>query len=250
MPSNKEAAFNTRWCCPGLVWLLGLITTAIICAPAPPALPESPRARAVIERHTPLSENELAGKDLTLGAPLFIRIFKASSELEVWVKNGERFARFKTYPICYFSGEPGSKLRQGDGQSPEGFYDISPNRLNPWSRFHLSMNIGFPNAYDRHHRRTGDYLMIHGDCVSIGCYAMTNPAIEEIYTLVYKSLENGQPSVPVHIFPFRMTAENLDAQKENTWYGFWKNLGEGYHLFEEKGVPPDVRVEEGRYAFD
>lgn len=186
---------------------------------------------------------------LRLGASIFIRIFKLSRELEVWVEAGERFQRFKTYPICAYSGDLGPKLRIGDLQSPEGFYVVTPERMNPTSRFHLSFNLGFPNSYDRARGRTGRFLMVHGDCVSIGCYAMTNVGIEEIYTLADAALRNGQPLFKVHVFPFRMTHDNLSAHDTPKWTAFWANLKEGYDWFERTGRPPNVGVAEGRYGF-
>jgi murein L,D-transpeptidase YafK len=105
--------------------------------------------------------NALDQKHLQFGGPIFIRIFKQSRTLEVWLDSGKQFVLFKSYPICTYSGQLGPKTRAGDGQSPEGFYFVTPQRMNPSSQFHLSFNIGFPNAYDRAHGRTGSYLMVH-----------------------------------------------------------------------------------------
>ncbi|MCO7224186.1 L,D-transpeptidase family protein [Pleionea sp. CnH1-48] len=213
-------------------------------------LPESDRSNQAIAKNKPALEALLAQKKLSLGASVFIRVFKEESLLEAWVANtGGSFELFKTYEICTFSGDLGPKLKEGDRQSPEGFYFVKPNQLNPWSRFHLSFNLGYPNAYDRYHKRTGSALMIHGNCVSIGCYAMTDPYIEEIYTLVNAALANGQGFFRVHAFPFRMTEERLNREKNHQWYSFWKNLKEGYDWFEEKGTPPNVTVSNGRYMF-
>jgi len=123
-----------------------------------------------------------------------------------------------------YSGELGPKFKQGDGQSPEGFYFVKPGQMNPYSSYHLSFDLGYPNTYDRAHGRTGDYLMVHGDCVSIGCYAMTDAGIEEIYTLMGAALKGGQPFVRVHAFPFPMTEENLKRHEGNKNIEFWKNL--------------------------
>jgi murein L,D-transpeptidase YafK len=213
-------------------------------------VPSSARSRAAIERVRPNLEAELRAKGLEFGAAIFIRVFKASQALEVWVEQADEFVLFKTYDICTYSGDLGPKLRTGDRQSPEGFYFVPPDRLNPWSRFHLSFNLGFPNAYDRAHGRTGSYLMIHGDCVSIGCYAMTDPAIEEIYALADGALRNGQPFFRVHIFPFRMTEANLKSHRSSRWADFWRNLKKGYEWFERTRRPPDVEVENGRYVFE
>jgi murein L,D-transpeptidase YafK len=212
-------------------------------------VPSTARSRAAIQRVAPRLERDLAAKELRLGSPVFVRIFKKEHELEVWLENGERFERFRTYPICAWSGRLGPKRKTGDRQSPEGFYFVTPERMNPASRFHLSFNLGYPNAYDRHHGRTGSALMVHGNCVSIGCYAMTDRRIEEIYALADAALRAGQPYFRVHVFPFRMTPRNMERHRRSPWIDFWRNLKQGHDAFERTGRPPDVRVEEGRYVF-
>jgi murein L,D-transpeptidase YafK len=192
----------------------------------------------------------LQAQRLALGAPVSLRIFKEEQTLEVWLRDASgRFRMFASYPICTFSGEPGPKLARGDGQSPEGFYSVRPAALNPGSAYHLSFDLGYPNAYDRAHGRTGSALMVHGACVSIGCYAMTDPAIEEIWTLVASAFRGGQREMQVQAYPFRMTAAALDRRRADRWHGFWANLKEGHDLFERTGVPPRVDVRGGRYRF-
>ncbi|MEA3490545.1 MAG: murein L,D-transpeptidase family protein [Campylobacterota bacterium] len=185
-----------------------------------------------------------------IGDEIFIRIFKLSFELELWIKTEERYELLQTYTICSQSGYLGPKLREGDLQGPEGFYYVTKGRLNPNSSFHLSFNLGYPNSYDRIHHRTGSALMVHGDCVSIGCYAMTDEKIEEIYELVAQALEQKQRLVRVHIFPFRMIEENMDYYSSHKWYDFWLNLKEGYDHFELYGTPPNVEVVDKRYVFN
>lgn len=192
-------------------------------------------------------EQRLKQRGVALGAPVFIRIFKQESELELWLKKGGRFVRFATYPICRWSGRLGPKLKEGDRQSPEGFYTVSRRQLNPNSRWHRSFNLGFPNAYDRAHGRTGSYLMVHGGCSSIGCYAMTNPVIDEIWRLVTASLVNGQSRIHVHAFPFRMTERKLRRYAGDR-QGLWSDLKTGYDLFEASHVPPRVSVCGRRYV--
>ncbi len=187
--------------------------------------------------------------DVQIGDPIFIRIFKYTAELEIWIKVKEQYKLLQTYEICRQSGYLGPKLKEGDKQGPEGFYYVTKSRLNPNSKFHLSFNLGYPNTYDRAHKRTGSALMVHGNCVSIGCFAMTDEKIEEIYELVEKALEDGQRVVRVHIFPFRMTDAKMDRYRSNQWYDFWLNLKEGYDYFEENGTPPNVEVEKRRYVF-
>jgi murein L,D-transpeptidase YafK len=214
------------------------------------APPSTARSRSAIARVKSSLKSALQEKGLRYGAPIFIRIFKESRELELWVENDRRFELFRTYKICTYSGSLGPKLRLGDLQSPEGFYFVTPGRMNPASEFHLSFNLGYPNSYDRYHGRTGSALMVHGDCVSIGCYAMTDAGIEEIYALAEAALRSGQPFFRVHIFPFRMTKAHMEKHRDTRWQEFWKNLKEGYDFFERKMRPPNVEVREGRYVFE
>ena len=190
------------------------------------------------------SLNNIAGK------PVHIRIFKEENLLEVWIKGNEKFELFKIYEICNWSGSLGPKLKEGDGQSPEGFYIVNKELLKPDSRYHRAFNIGFPNEFDRQNGRTGSFIMVHGDCVSIGCYAMTDPFIEEIYYLVDQALNNSQSEFSVHIFPFKMTYENLNKNKEHKWYEFWLNLKEGYDLFEKEHIPPSWKAVDKKYVFE
>lgn len=213
-------------------------------------IPSSARSAEVAKRVTPGLQATLKEKGLTLGAPVLMRIFKESSELEVWLQSEKAYKHFKTYKICLFSGALGPKTKVGDLQSPEGFYTVAPKQLNPSSRFHLSFNLGYPNAYDRAYQRTGDALMVHGDCVSIGCYAMTDRQIEEIYTIAAAALKAGQPSFQVQALPFRLTNENLVAQKDSPWFRFWQNLKAGYDYFEQHKTPPKISVRKKQYAFD
>ena len=215
-----------------------------------PHLPRIADLAHVRQTAKPDLKRQLEDGGFQLGQPIFIRIFKESSELEIWVKNADRFAHFKTYPICNYSGALGPKLKEGDRQSPEGFYFVGKSQLNPQSSYHLSFNLGFPNAYDRAHDRTGSYLMVHGKCVSIGCYAMTDEGIEEIYLMAEAALDNGQPFFRVQAFPFRMTTQNMQRHAQSDWMGFWRNLKEGYDFFERHGTPPDVTVVDRRYHFD
>ena len=174
---------------------------------------------------------------LSFGDPIFIRIFKHEHQLEVWMRNQRRYALFRQYPICTWSGALGPKLRQGDGQSPEGFYSVGRGQLNPQSSYHLSFNLGYPNAYDRAHGRTGNYLMVHGHCVSIGCYAMGDANIEQIYTLLDAALRGGQRRVDVHVFPFRFDKPPRTDWRAQRWGDFWGNLKQGHDAFERTKRP-------------
>ncbi len=217
---------------------------------------ETQRSQRAEARYAVPLEAELKKKELALGSPIFLRITKTQSKrdkqgkLEAFVENEEgEFVLFKTWDICTYSGKLGPKLKEGDGQSPEGFYFVKPGQMNPYSSYHLSFNLGYPNAFDRAHKRTGNYLMVHGDCVSIGCYAMTDEGIEEIYTLMGAALKGGQPFVRVHVFPFPMTDANMTAHKDNANIDFWENLKTGWEWFEQENRPPNVNVAQKRYIF-
>lgn len=191
----------------------------------------------------------LAALGLKMGAPAFIRIFKQSRELEVWLwrKTDSRWLLFRTYPICNYSGNLGPKLQEGDRQSPEGLYRVGLDQLHPTSRFHLAFNLGFPNEFDRTNGRTGSYLMVHGDCLSVGCYAMTDRGIEQIFALVEAALNQGQEAFQVQAFPARLDSAWLASQQRSSWIGFWRNLKSCYDIFEDTKRPPTVRVEGKRY---
>ncbi|MGB4812436.1 MAG: murein L,D-transpeptidase family protein [Methylophilaceae bacterium] len=213
-------------------------------------IPTSARATEAAKRISPSLQQALKEKNFALGAPVLIRIFKESSELEVWLQSGIEYRLFKTYKICYFSGNLGPKTKVGDRQSPEGFYTISPKQLNPNSNYHLAFNLGYPNAYDRAYQRTGDALMVHGNCVSIGCYAMTDQQIEEIYTIAAATLKSGQPSIQVQAFPFRLNDANLAKHQNSEWLSFWQNLKQGSDFFERTKTPPKVSIKNKQYVFE
>lgn len=195
-------------------------------------------------------DKRLAAAGLAKGAPVMIRIFKREFVLELWMLKGDRFERFATYPVCRFSGGLGPKIRMGDRQAPEGFYSVGISQLNPNSRWHRSFDLGFPNTFDKSHGRTGAYLMVHGGCSSAGCYAMTNPQIDEIWTLVSAALKHGQKRFQVAVLPFRLSEANLAAHASHPAIAFWRQLEPGYKLFEAGHLPPKVSVCQGRYAFE
>ena len=193
-------------------------------------------------------DERLKAQGVALGAPVFLRIFKLESELEIWMEKDGRYQKFATYPICLWSGRLGPKLREGDRQAPEGFYAVTKEELNPNSRWHRSFSLGFPNAFDRALGRTGSFIMVHGGCQSVGCFAMTNDVVDEIWRLVTAALDQGQPAFNVQVFPFRMTEKNLAARKGDKWSPFWADLKKGYDAFERTHLPPMVSVCEGRYV--
>ncbi|GLQ54122.1 L,D-transpeptidase family protein [Devosia nitrariae] len=186
------------------------------------------------------------------GEAMLIRMFKQERQLEVWKRSTAtgQYRLLKTYEICAYSGDLGPKFREGDRQSPEGFYTITPGLMNPRSNYHLAFNTGFPNKFDRAYGRTGSDLMVHGDCSSRGCYAMTDEGISEIYALARETFKGGNPSFQLQILPFRMTAQNIAANHDNQHMAFWKNLKEGYDLFEINRTPPVWDVCERQYVFN
>jgi murein L,D-transpeptidase YafK len=202
----------------------------------------------------PLSEKTLAeieAKRMDKDSPILARIFKEEAEMEVWKKNRDgEYALLKTYPICRWSGDLGPKKKEGDRQAPEGFYTITPGQMNPASNYYLAFNTGFPNTYDRAWGYTGSELMVHGDCSSRGCYAMTDEQIQEIYALARESFFGGQNAFQLEAFPFRMTALNMAKHRNNQNFAFWKMLKEGYDSFEATKQEPKVAVCEKRYVFD
>jgi murein L,D-transpeptidase YafK len=190
-------------------------------------------------------------KDMDLNSPILIRLFKEEAELEVWKQDRSgRFALLKTYPICRWSGDLGPKVREGDRQAPEGFYSITPAQMNAQSAYYLSFNTGFPNAFDRALGRTGSELMVHGDCSSRGCYAMTDEQIAEIYALGRESFFGGQRAFQFQAYPFRMTAANMARHRNNPNMPFWRMIKEGNDHFEVTKQEPKVDFCEKKYVFD
>ena len=192
----------------------------------------------------------LAENGVSEGAPVLIRIFKTEFELEIWMQRGGVFLRFATYPICRWSGWLGPKLKQGDAQAPEGFYTVDTSALNPNSKYFRSFNLGYPNAFDRAQSRTGSLIMVHGGCASIGCFAMTNAQIDEIWRLITAALAAGQKRFQVQVYPFRMSDERMAEYASNPDIAFWRNLKAGNDLFEANLNPPKVMVCQGRYRFE
>src|SRR6201987_910642 len=184
-------------------------------------------------------------------SPVLIRIFKEESELEVWKQDTTgHFAILKVYPICCWSGDLGPKVKEGDGQAPEGFYNITPALMNPNSNYYLAINTGFPNAFDKANGHDGTFLMIHGDCSSSGCFAMTDEQIAEIYGLARDALLGGRPSFQVQAYPFHMTPANLARHRTSPHMPFWKMLKVGNDHFEATHLQPKVDVCDKRYVFD
>jgi murein L,D-transpeptidase YafK len=193
----------------------------------------------------------LEQKNMAKDSPILVRLFKEESELEVWKQDSSgRYALLKVYPICRWSGDLGPKVKEGDRQAPEGFYAISPGLMNPNSNYYLAINIGFPNAYDKANNRSGAFLMIHGDCSSRGCYAMTDEQIGEIYSLAREAFLGGQKAFQIQAYPFRMTPANLARHRNNPNIAFWKMIKEGDDHFLVSHMEPRIDVCDRHYVFD
>jgi murein L,D-transpeptidase YafK len=189
---------------------------------------------------------------------MFIRIFKKEKRLEVWLRSNTdgAFQLFSVYPVCASSGHPGPKRREGDGQVPEGFYKVSV--FNPYSSYFVSLGLNYPNQSDRilgWKKELGGAIMIHGNCVTIGCVPITDDKIKEVYVLATEAKSGGQPDIPVHLFPQVMSAAGLEElEKENATaperIALWRNIKTGYDYFENKRRLPEIRVAaDGRYEF-
>ena len=193
----------------------------------------------------------LQQKNMPKDSPILVRVFKEESELEVWKEDTTGlYQLLKVYPICRWSGELGPKKVEGDRQAPEGFYSITPGLMNPNSNYYLAINMGFPNAYDKANGYSGGFLMIHGDCSSRGCYAMTDEQIGEIYSLARESFLGGQKQFQIQAYPFRMTPANLARHRTNPNMPFWNMLKEGNDHFEVTHMEPKVDVCDRHYVFD
>lgn len=184
-------------------------------------------------------------------SPILMRIFKEEAELEVWKQDATGHFQFlKTFPICRWSGDIGPKEHEGDRQTPEGFYTITPELMNPNSSYFLAINTGFPNAFDKANARDGSFLMIHGDCSSAGCFSMTDEQMGEIYSLARNSFLGGHPTFQIQAYPFRLTPANLARHRTNPHLAFWQMLKVGHDHFEMTHLEPKVDVCDRRYVFD
>jgi hypothetical protein len=151
---------------------------------------------------------------------IWLLAFKEERRVELWAGDGTRRVHIRDYEIQAASGEAGPKLREGDLQVPEGLYRIA--WLNPMSSYHLSMKLDYPNAFDRRkasgegRTRLGGDIFIHGRAVSIGCLAMGDPAIEELFVLV---AETGVSRVRTVLAPhdLRRRPAVLSASPRPLW---------------------------------
>ncbi len=211
------------------------------------ALPRSGRHYVPISMATQTAMQE---KGMRTHSPILIRAYKQESEVEVWKQTaGGKLELLKTFPTCRWSGQLGPKTREGDRQVPEGFYNITPGAMNPNSNFYLSFNVGYPNTFDRQLGRTGSLIMVHGDCSSMGCFAMTDNQIADIYGLTREAFAGGQKQIQFQSYPFRMSPENLAKYRNDPHMPFWKNLKQGHDHFEVTRNELKVAACNGRYNF-
>jgi murein L,D-transpeptidase YafK len=192
----------------------------------------------------------MQAKGTTAAAPVLFRAYKKESEIEVWKRAASgRFVYVKTFPICRWSGQLGPKRKTGDRQTPEGFYSVPQRQMNPNSSYYLSFDVGYPNAYDRAQGSTGSAVMVHGVCSSMGCFAMTDGVVGEIYAIAREAFAGGQAAFQFQSYPFRMTAANMARHRTDPNIAFWRQLKEGADRFDAIGEEPVVNVVAGRYTF-
>jgi murein L,D-transpeptidase YafK len=230
----------------GLAAVLLAVMTLAACSSG--IRPASAKANQPLAQATISKLNAMGSSP---AAPMMVRIYKQTSEFEVWkqVRDGS-YKLFKTYAICAWSGGLGPKIKEGDRQSPEGFYTITPGLMNPNSNYYLAFNTGFPNKFDRAWGRTGSELMVHGDCSSRGCYSMDDENIAEIYALARESFAGSNKSFEMQIYPFRMTPQNLALHARDPNMPFWRQLKEGFDRTEIASRPPVWDVCDKHYVFD
>ena len=194
---------------------------------------------------------KMKAKGMKKNAPVYFRLFKDEHVVEVWKqKDNGKFDMVQNYNICAWSGTLGAKYKQGDRQAPEGYYPIRPAQMNPASKYFLSINTGFPNAFDRANGRTGSDLMIHGACSSSGCYSMTDESVAQIFAFARDAFAGGQQEIILEALPFRMTPEKMAIFSAHKDFKFWSMLREGYDSFELTKMPPKVDFCEKKYVFN
>jgi len=208
-----------------------------------------PRVRAAFAAKEQLLLTDLRKIGISeSGLKLYLRGFKKERKLEAWVSSGGPFQLLRTYSFCNFSGVLGPKRRRGDGQIPEGLYTL--DYYNPVSSYLLSMRVSYPNESDKKRTTgssTGGDIYIHGGCATIGCIPITDDKIKELYTLAVMAKDASGANVPIHIFPFEMTTENM-ASNAGIHSAFWKELEPFYSAFERNNRLPKGRIlTDGKY---
>ncbi len=217
------------------------------------------RVRQAINEKGSILVERLKEVNLTIdNFQILLVAYKDEDVLELWVRNksDRMFQKLNTYLVCARSGSLGPKRERGDNQVPEGFYHV--DRFNPKSNFHLSLGLNYPNKSDRIKATANDPggdIFIHGDCVTIGCLPMTDDKIKEIYSYAVFAKNNGQLHIPVYVFPFRMTSQNMVLYRERfkshpDVLRFWTDIKPGFDLFEKTRKELKVEIDDtGSYKF-
>lgn len=231
-----------------------IILMTLACQNQPPNQQDEDRVAVALRDKEALLKNNLAGKGINSDdlQVLFVA-YKDLDRLEVYAKQtkSKTFTHIEDYQICKRSGVLGPKKAEGDKQVPEGFYYI--DRFNAKSLYHLSLGLNYPNELDQNLGYTGSDIFIHGKCETIGCMPMTDDLIKEIYLYALWAKQAGQEQIPVYIFPFQMTDENIakyDTEVDESTVVFWRNLQQGYTMFQERPRELRYHVQEGKYVFD
>ncbi|RZL00224.1 MAG: hypothetical protein EOO89_30615 [Pedobacter sp.] len=197
------------------------------------------RVKDAYQLKWPDLEKKIIGAGFGSEFSMFITAYKQEGLLDIWLKNkkNKEYTLFKSYKFCEHSGTLGPKFREGDLQTPEGFYYI--NVFNPLSSFHLSLGINYPNPTDvlrSGKEPPGTDIYIHGNCVTVGCIPLTDDLIKEVYVLGVEAKNNGQEKIPVYIYPFKMSEENykkfIVSYPAHT--KFWASLKEEYARFNKQ----------------
>ncbi|HPG29397.1 MAG TPA: hypothetical protein PKY81_08195 [bacterium] len=201
--------------------------------------------RVIAARSEKTEDIEKKFSDKKIGYPpsrIFLRCFKNEKEIELWSESPDsgKFVLIKKFKMTGSSGVLGPKRKSGDLQVPEGFYFIE--RFNPVSNFYLSLGINYPNQSDKilgNKENPGCDIFIHGGDATIGCIPIGDKNIKELYLIALDVKSNGQKNIPVHIFPCKMTDENVNnilkplCGTNKSLKIFWNNLKEGYDIFEK-----------------
>lgn len=232
--------------------ILSAVATAACVGASRDAHADISRMQRIRKRVTPRVKALFSAKNVAYPPKqLFLRVFKHDDELELWAASAkdEALSLIKTYPVCAKSGVLGPKRRWGDEQVPEGFYTI--HRYNAWSGYHQSMRVDYPNNSDRVRGRRGALggaIMVHGKCVTIGCIPIEDRQIEEVFLASLDSTRASRTSVPIHIFPTRLTKQGLEwlaGQPEGTTtnLSLWRELQAGYLAFELDHRVPQLSID-------
>jgi murein L,D-transpeptidase YafK len=215
----------------------------------------SPRARVAvssigadaIERTRQRLAFAYSDLGLTLGAPVYFRLIRDQDRLEVWVKSPSgAYSRLRNFKICGKDGVLGPRQSAATGQ-PEGFYTLSAAQMRPQGVGYLGINLNWPNDYDRGRGWRGAPSLLQAGCASGRHYGLTDQDMEEVFTIAYSALINGQTSIPFHIFPFQMTPFRMLQIGQGPKASFWRDLEPAWRAFERTKTPPQIKVQGRRY---